>query len=41
MKYITIVFLRRIWQQPVRKKFNKYLYRISLLYEKRIDAAEC
>ena len=46
---ISIVFLRRIWRQSVRKKFrqrydlfmqNKFLYRLSSFYEKRIDPAE-
>ena len=32
---ISIVSLRPIWRQSVRKKVNKYLWRISPLYRKR------
>ena len=36
---ISILFLRRIWRQSVRKKYQ-CLYRISSFYEKRMDTAE-
>ena len=37
---ISIVSLRSIWRQSVRKKVNKYLWRISSLYRKPKSSAK-
>ena len=37
---ISIVSLRPIWRQSVRKKVNKYLWRISSLYRKPKSSAK-